>query len=249
VHEWLAVNNFLAHLHPFSDLLRSTGQIGSPNSVSWSISAEFLAYLCFPFIVILTRRLGPWPLLVMMPLIGSALIEAGLLPRDNLIRVLYCFSLGVSLFHVRPAVSAYAHRFMPVPRQFWALTAAAVVVGLFTFFRSADGGAPYLVALLATAALIACVCNARDWFDRALARRTMVYLGEISYAFYMIHWFVIKVCERAFQNHIQDGSSWLYMIMGCELFISGVMAAALFKYIENPARQAIQRAYVRQHRL
>lgn len=196
VHEWLAENNFLAHLHPFSDLLRSTGQIGSPNSVSWSISAEFLAYLCFPLIVILTRRLGQWPLTAMMALVGGILGETGRIPGDNLIRVLYCFSLGVTLFHLRPAVSGYAHRFMPVPRQFWALSAGALLVGLFSVFRSVDGGLPYLLALLTTAVLIACICNARDWLDRALAHRSPVYLGEISSAFYMIHWFVIKLRER-----------------------------------------------------
>lgn len=247
VHEWFAENNFVAQLRPFSDLLRSTGQIGSPNSVSWSISAEFLAYLCFPLIVVLTRRLGKWPLFIMMTLVGGVLGGAGLIPRDNLARVLYCFSLGVTLFHLRGSVSAYAHRFMPIPRQIWALTAGALVVGLFTGYRSANGGAPYLLALLATVVLIACICNSKDWLDRALAHKSVVYLGEISYAFYMIHWFVVKLCERAFQSHIQDGSPWLYFIMACELCVSGLMAAVLFKYIENPARQAIQRAYVRQH--
>lgn len=55
-----------------------------------------------------------------------------------------------------------------------------------------DGGAPYYFAIMATSIMISFLAINDDYLGGVLSNKFLVYLGEISYSFYMIHWFCLK---------------------------------------------------------
>ena len=50
-----------------------------------------------------------------------------------------------------------------------------------------DGGAPYYFAIMATSIMISFLAINDDYLGGVLSNKFLVYLGEISYSFYMIH--------------------------------------------------------------
>ncbi|PRC51922.1 acyltransferase, partial [Mycobacterium sp. ITM-2017-0098] len=76
-----------------------------------------------------------------------------------------------------------------------------------------------------------------------LSTRVMVYLGHISFGLYMVHEIVHMAWNWAvLQFGIQLGTSWWakLVVVGLVLF-AGVMAAALYHGVEEPARQWMRR--------
>lgn len=188
------------------------------NFPSWSISAEFFAYLAFPIVMML----GRWPRTMLalgvlatfgwywlaVPVAGAPSTH---LSNWQIMRIMPEFLLGAGL---REAMER------PTP-----------VLSRILGARSAVGAA--LLAVLALAAL-----NAPDWAmlialvillaagaergrmrrDGLLERPASVYLGEISYGLYMVH---IAVANVAF--HILD----LFMPRPQETTAASLLTTAL----------------------
>jgi exopolysaccharide production protein ExoZ len=64
----------------------------------------------------------------------------------------------------------------------------------------------------------------------------LVYCGEISYSFYMIHVLVLYGGWRLFEIY---GNSWLWIIFSFSATLA--LSAAAYNYIERPAREALRR--------
>ena len=67
-------------------------------------------------------------------------------------------------------------------------------------------------------------------FSRILQHKTLVYLGEISFAFYMIHMIVIKYGNQ-YLPKIND-----FQKIGIYFVIALILSALTFEYFENPLR-------------
>lgn len=197
------------------------------NIPSWSISAEFAAYLLFPLLMAMQLRVGRgigvavaaivliafW--LATVAVTGSDLTR---LQEWGVIRIIPEFFLGIALWRVRPG------------RQPLILIAAVIALLLLLHF-----GAPRFAAFVLLAALV--------WSASAFdAPRWLVYLGEASYSLYMIHAIVQTVAFNAIDRIMpsQNPAMSLALVGGVTL-LCVLLSIASYEMIEKPARKWLTR--------
>ena len=210
------------------------------NHPSWSISAEWFAYLAFPLFALAAwpLRKRPW-----VATAGAAVFLMGLYAafeklagfplteatfRWGALRIVPCFAYGCALYLV--------YRRAPLPRAgLLALSAAVVMVA------SASVLAWDAVTVLAAGLLILALASIPDGQAGWLGSKPAVYLGEISYSVYMVcaPWQILAVNLAARATGAEDKRLhvlvWLGIILGLI-----VAAAATYRLIERPARKALR---------
>ena len=157
------------------------------NAPSWSISAEFAAYLLFPFMVLATgTRAGRWGLGALAAVCGVWLLTRGggsldlaeTGRRAVLLRVGLAFPIGVLLgwaATVRgPMADAEATRW-----QVGALVGLGVWLG---------AGLPEMGVIPLFAVLVYATAKDRGALARVLAWRPLWGLGVVSYGLYLLQW-------------------------------------------------------------
>jgi peptidoglycan/LPS O-acetylase OafA/YrhL len=212
------------------------------NHPSWSISAEWFAYLSFPLFAIAAIALRRWPrfavacALALMALlyVGFARIAGFPLTRATIswgaLRIIPCFFLGCALFLAWRASAADSRK---------ALLGAAFF-GSGAFF-SAQFGAPDLITVSAFGGLIISLAQVSKSGGRLGSHPFFVYLGEISYAIYMvcIPWEVlfVNLAVKTLPLHSKQLPLplWLFFIVALV-----PIAAAAHHLIEKPARDRIK---------
>ena len=210
------------------------------NHPSWSISAEWFAYLAFPLFALaawpLRRR--PW-----VAAAGAAVFLMGLYAaferfagfplteatfRWGALRIVPCFAYGCALYLV--------YRRAPLPRAgLLALLAALVMVA------SASVMAWDAITVLAAGLLILALASIPAGKAGWLGSKPAVYLGEISYSVYMVcaPWQILAVNLAARATGAEDKRLHVLVWMG---IILGLIAAAATTYhlVERPARKALR---------
>jgi peptidoglycan/LPS O-acetylase OafA/YrhL len=152
------------------------------NPLSWSISAEFYAYLMFPFLVpVMLRLKTPAVLGIGAALLTAIAVAHGFEGYDRgagwpaLFRALPEFTAGIVAYR------CYKQEFL---RKFWQTDATfAGVIALIVaacFMRVSDGA----IVVLLWALLMASVCNAGR-SSHFIDARPLRWLGEISYSVYI----------------------------------------------------------------
>ncbi len=210
------------------------------NHPSWSISAEWFAYLAFPLFALAAwpLRKRPWAATAgaavflmglyaaFERLAGFPLTEATF--RWGALRIVPCFAYGCALYLV--------YRRAPLPRAgLLAISAAVVMVA------SASVLAWDAITVLAAGLLILALASIPDGRAGWLGSKPAVYLGEISYSVYMVcaPWQILAVNLAARATGAEDKQLhvlvWLGIILGLI-----VAAAATYHLIERPARQALR---------
>lgn len=222
------------------------------NFPSWSISAEWAAYLLFPLIAgaVLKARRAP----MLMVVLALELCLISYIALDNLhafapwvgrdfsqmtaqigaLRILPSFLLGVAL---------YAFGRTHAARKSWArpivLISAGWVIAV-TMFGWWEG----LVWFGLAGLLYGLAETSRHGIDAPMASRTFVFLGAASYALYMIHlpidivWF--HALERIGVTETSDLALRIGAVVG--VFVTCIAAsAAAYLWIEEPARKWIRK--------
>jgi peptidoglycan/LPS O-acetylase OafA/YrhL len=213
------------------------------NHPSWSISAEWFAYLTFPLFAWGALALKDRPLVAVgvavgflvglyaafQALAGFSLTQATI--QWGALRIVPCFALGCalhSLWRARPSQNRLA-AFVGA-----AFSGAAVLV-------AAAGGAPDSLIVIALGALIFFLARMAQAGSEILGARPLVYLGEISYSVYMIcvPWKIVFVnaASKILQLNDEHLPLWLWLV-----FLTGVvpLAAASYHLIEKPARERMK---------
>jgi peptidoglycan/LPS O-acetylase OafA/YrhL len=211
---------------------------------SWSISAEWFAYLSFPLFAWAAWRLRERPTLaVLLALVLVAVLETGFqrvagfpLTRATIawgaLRIVPCFALGCAVY------LAWSAQPIRTSRHALAISAAA----LAAIVAAAQFGAPdgLLVALFG--GLLFGLAALASAGSTVLTAPLWVYLGEVSFSVYMvcIPW------QLAFDKgahkllHLADPSlpAPLWIIQ----FVGVVPAAMVVHHlVERPAREAMRR--------
>ena len=235
--EALPANLLLVHAWGFAP-------VAGWNHPSWSISAEWFAYLSFPLFAWAALALKARPLLAVglaagflaglyaafEALAGFPLTKATI--AWGALRIVPCFALGCALhalWRARPAVSR---------RGAAAGSAAAVAAAL----ALAALGASDIAIVIALGAVIFFLARAAQAGSGLLSQPAFVYLGEISYSIYMIcvPWKIVFVNAAAKLLKLpQEQLPWpLWLVF----FVSVVpLAAASYHLIEKPARTRMKR--------
>jgi len=208
------------------------------NHPSWSISAEWLAYLSFPAFAIAAARLAhrPWLAVVAAAMFLAALYAvfdrlAGFpLTHATIawgaLRIVPCFGLGCAL-HLAWRAHAAERR-----------TALAGALGCgLAVIALAQIGAPDVLIVAACAGLIFWLAQVSRTGSALGSSPILVYLGEISYSIYMvcIPWQLLFVNLAARVLHLPSKElplyAWLILLAG-----PIPLAAATHHLIERPAR-------------
>lgn len=215
------------------------------NGPSWSLSAEWGAYLLFPVFAWVSARFMRRPFLLLgisviffvaldalyQASFGDALTHAEF--RMGVLRILPSFLGGMALHLIwrRASLSASAAKGA-------SLAAAVLLVGLMHF------GAPEPLIVAASGALVlALAFLSKSNADGPMASPMLVFLGEASYAVYLIHMPIIVVWKNA--RAVLFGGESSYILGGGEvvalvlvILASGALIHAVF---ERPARFFIRR--------
>ena len=211
------------------------------NHPSWSISAEWFAYLAFPAFAFVAWKLRHRPGLavagaivflaglyaVFETLAGFPLTEATI--RWGALRIVPCFAYGCALYLV--------YRRAPLKAAGWIAAGTAALMAVSASLQLWDA----VTVTLAGAVILglASMTNARAGW---LASRPAVYLGEISYSVYMVvvPWKLLAVNLAARLTDAPDKQLqlivWLAVMAGLP-----VVAAASYHLVEFPARRALRR--------
>ncbi len=213
------------------------------NHPSWSISAEWFAYLCFPLFAFVFWRLRDKPVaavvgtaafltvlyFVFEQTAGFPLTEATI--RWGALRIVPCFALGCALYLVYRKAGAQ----LSAPAA-----GAGAAIAFVLMMGSAALGLWDGITVLCAGALIlalAALPNARAGW---LASRPAVYLGEISYSVYMVcvPWNLLAVGLAAKLTEAPDKQLQIFVWLAI-LALLPVVAAVSYHLVERPARQAL----------
>ncbi|MBU6497203.1 MAG: acyltransferase [Rhodospirillales bacterium] len=235
--------SFLDHLL----LIQAWGatQPATWNLPSWSISAEWGAYLAFPlFATLLWRPRAP----ILAAALGLALlaglaavirlnghptleqvIGAGALPRcllDFAGGMLICRLHLAARRHRRPALTAIGSD----ASAFLALTAVALALqyGLYD---------PLVVALMAW--LITALAANQGRARAALSLPPLRWLGLISYSIYLDHFLILKIWKLVYQRVFHEQIGGLGALLAFLAVLGAVLAMAVvtWRFVERPGQR------------
>jgi peptidoglycan/LPS O-acetylase OafA/YrhL len=217
------------------------------NYAAWSISLEFMAYLVFPFVLMRVWRAGSRTQGSLALALFAVLVGLAWLTRDDfnqwdgpttLLRCLPEFLLGTLLYR------AYLS-----PARATLLSGDAVALALLAALLLAlhAKGPDLLVVVLFAAVLMAVVSN-RSRIGAWLNSSPLVWLGEISYALYLVHGFVQHATSEVLSRglHIRDrhdlSSNLSLAVLTVMVGTSLLLAAACYRWIEKPGQRYVRGA-------
>ncbi len=246
--QWLGRNIFFGDIRVPQDvlsnllMLQGLGIGKNINGPSWSVSAEFLAYLAFPLLIqgAFSARRGLC-MLTGVAALAALLAVALTLPRLGLgaegpllggTRCVSEFTLGMLAYRWGHSIAGTRW----LARAAVAPTALACSVGLLLLRID-------LLVALSFPFVVAATAQAGGRTDRLLSHPWLHLLGEISYSLYLIH--------NAFRPAELELLRWLHPAP-----LSGPQAMALalmgslsvlpcawlsFRFVESPAREYLRR--------
>jgi peptidoglycan/LPS O-acetylase OafA/YrhL len=214
------------------------------NHPAWSISAEWFAYLMFPLFAAAAWGLRRRPaaamagsvalLLVIYPLFqrlaGFALTDATI--AWGALRIVPCFTLGCAAYLVWSA--------QPIRSEALATLCSLTALALATVLVSL--GAPTALVVACFGALIVSLASLTSTGSRLFGHPALVYLGEVSFAVYMvaIPWKMLVLSGAQKLLHLGgEGLPWPIWLA----YFAGVLPAAmaLHHLVERPARTAMRK--------
>jgi peptidoglycan/LPS O-acetylase OafA/YrhL len=229
---------FLVHMWFGSDL--------TWNVPSWSISSEWFVYLFFPLMAFGVRKvrggiaghllsivLSAALLYLIYSLNGLDSLGADI-PQMALVRTLLEFLMGVFVGSLFVNHRAFLERYSTA-----ALAAFIVLCVLY-------GSAPipdYALIPIAFALLIAYLSVTSSWISAVLCAPVLVYLGEISYSTYMVHYLVYDMLKAGFVSSThQLNQLYLWLSFVIVLILSVLMHHA----VDMPSQRYFRRSSIRQ---
>jgi peptidoglycan/LPS O-acetylase OafA/YrhL len=206
------------------------------NQPSWSISAEFYAYLLFPFLIPIISALRSRTALVIgiVLLIEIALFHTVLDSQISgwgaLARALPEFTAG-----------AFAYRFYceRLLRTIWEKDATFIVIILMIIVVCFAGVLDGLIVLLLLALLLAAVCNS-GCMRLIINASPLRWLGSVSYSIYIFQTAAFSLAAGISGMLVEHGfGGVLYEVIAVLLAIAS--GALVHRCVDVPARAALRR--------
>jgi peptidoglycan/LPS O-acetylase OafA/YrhL len=214
---------------------------GGWNHPSWSISAEWFAYLIFPIVgfvcawLFKRNRLAPLLLLALFPLVWVFSKSMGfpnltlLTGEGGFLRIIPSFFAGAAVWWVG--------RRLVLPQT---VGLGIVSISVLWLVAATSLRAPDVVSWFGLAGIVFGLAETSKSSNAGFARgKLAIWLGEISYSLYMGHVLVdlvvSQVAKRVVTDPIQLGTLGPFVVLLGSLG-SLVFAAILFHGVETPAR-------------
>lgn len=222
------------------------------NGVSWSLSCEALFYLAFPVLAVLITKIPAnqvwfWvgttvAAVLLVPQLATVLPEGPPLPWDPSpsyhfwfvyvfpVTRLLEFVIGILLARI-----VMSGRWLPIrPWHAWLTLAAccAAAVYLPVLYQVAAATVIPLALLIAATAQ-----NDLDGRTELLGSRVMVWLGNISFALYLVHGLVFLHVARAFGANFAWTLPTAALAIAIAFTVSVLLSWLLFKGVELPVQR------------
>ncbi|MFK4057401.1 MULTISPECIES: acyltransferase [Brevundimonas] len=221
------------------------------NGPSWSLSAEWFAYLIFPAYAWIALRLRrrPWLIIglaVLLFVVLDAVYRAvfgPVLPRAEgsmgILRILPEFLYGIGLYYL-------GQGFRVSPRASLALAAGSTGLLLFAMQYPLDDR---LIVLLAGPFLLALALLAKSGARTFLSAPAWLFAGEASFALYMVHIPVLMVWRNLAEKLLGLPSDYRMGLWELALLLALSLAVAAFVHVavERPGRRILRRLLARRH--
>lgn len=212
------------------------------NPPAWSVSVEWFCYLLFPLFALALQPLRHRAVIA-LAVIALSLVGLGVMlwldapgmvyDRYALGRTALGFGLGCLMWRLAQASP-------PPLLSLWAGDGAALAIIALALAGPQWLGFDHLYLAL-FALLVFGLGEERGIAARLLASRPMLFLGEISYSLYLVHWLAmgasVKLWTAAFGAPRGGEALALAALVAA---ISLLAATALYRWIEAPARQAVR---------
>lgn len=227
----------------FQSLLLVQAWTGAPltwNVPSWSISAEWFVYLLFPPIAVFfhacVRSVKAHLLCAAIFLFSIYIIYAvcgvsslgSLVPGAPLVRALFQFLAGAV------AGSLFIHHGPLIRRYHWVSGAFGVLLAvLMTLVDLPNYATIPLLFFLVTLFLSADTGPV----SRVLSNKLLVYLGEISYSTYMVHYFVYNVFRAGW---VHDGQPVGALPLMVSFLVVLILSTLMYRFVELPAQACLR---------
>jgi peptidoglycan/LPS O-acetylase OafA/YrhL len=220
------------------------GLAGGWNHPSWSISAEWFAYLSFPgfaFLIWPLRR-RPWlaaalaMALVVVLNIGFEAVAGFPLTKATTawgaLRIVPCFALGCAIWLLWRSKAITSRN----------AAVAGVALSTLAVIAAALAGAPDWLITCVFGALILSLGSLASTGSRLLNAPLWVYLGEVSFAVYMVCIPWQLVFEHGVRKMFSLPGDTLPPLLWAVLYAGVVPAAMVLHHlVERPAREAMRR--------
>jgi peptidoglycan/LPS O-acetylase OafA/YrhL len=218
----------------------------SINTVSWSLSCEAFFYLCFPFVLPLLRRVNTYALYVIAAALVAVMYEVQNWTADLTFAdrwwLTQLFPPTRSLeFWLGVVVALLVIRKRWFGPGLWVATASTIAV-IIANQQKVDAkywtsDAPAVFALLIAAAAKADLAGRwTPWRSR-----TMVWLGEVSFAFYLVHVAFMSNTLRLLQYHGVDLTGHIqYYLLPALFGVSLLFAWLLHRFVETPMNRRLR---------
>jgi len=234
--------------------------IMSINPPSWSISTEFLFYLLFPWLINNLNKNYAWKLggfalftaawLVITASVNPPEIATGLTIKDliyfNPLSRIFEFTLGMAccLFFKRSNHLRNLPTWLCTAAEF--ATIGLIFLHLFTITNFTETWQSTPIARAARdwvilngncfsySLLILLFAVERGAVSKLLTKKPLVFLGEISYSLYLLHFVALLIFQKA-----QAKLPFLHSYEGAEIFVLLLLTVSYltFALIETPCRR------------
>lgn len=212
------------------------------NLPSWSISAEWFAYLLFPVFIIACARLFSRPIalvvfcsvaLVALDMANTIATGHSLLKATwniGALRIIPTFALGIALHRL-----GQAHSLGPRGSLLAFLIALVVLTGLVAFETS-----EVMIALCLAAIVFLAADAERNGHLKQLCNPFPVLLGEVSYGVYLWHFPLgILAFDVVLARRGDVGSGTALVLIAAVVAAITAVSWVSYKLFEVPARSAI----------
>jgi peptidoglycan/LPS O-acetylase OafA/YrhL len=161
-------------------------------------------------------------------------------PPTHLLEFCCGIAIGLLFLNVGERFKHYSlQRGLGTGLELLALALFALAFSLHSFIPEGLKYAPYYTPIFTLIVFVFALEAGR--LSRLLSAPHLVYLGEISFAFYMIHQLVIRFLA-AVVNKLElsfiDDKTFLFAVVALVISLSG--SALLFRFYEIPSRQVIR---------
>ncbi len=208
------------------------------NGPSWSIGAEWFAYLLFPLLMPLMIRTR-W--LSRLALVAVAMVGLFLISRGDSLDVTFDYGLVRCVLEFGLGVITY-RLFKERKGGVIGHDVLCVLLGV-ALLASMHWEAPDLAFPILSCALILSLAQNQGRVTRALTVRPLVYLGTISYSVYMSHFVVLQYIQTT-SHAVQDAGIGRALTADQSVGLLGLLVLAilalshfLYHWIETPARR------------
>ncbi|WP_316930149.1 acyltransferase family protein [Neotamlana sedimentorum] len=212
------------------------------NGVSWSISNELFFYLLFPFLIVLIYKCRNYKVITAIILIMIIPLSVAIMPEEFYFSFFYInplfrvldFIIGILLYFVFEKVKQ---------RKFNYFRLELFSILLLILFFGLHKGIPDVYRYsyyywLPMSLLIFAFSFQGGKISKILSNSTLLYLGEISFGFYMIHQLIIKYYFPLFYENKIDNIYAKILV----LFVVTVLLSHLsYRFYEKPLNKVIKR--------